>query len=58
MYVPDNYDQYKIYENRLYNSVWICESCQGGFTDDEMSEDFNYCEDCYNELEQIETEEC
>ena len=27
------------------------------YTDDEMSEDLNYCEACYNELEQFEIEE-
>lgn len=57
MHVPDNYDQYKIEENRLYNASWICENCEAGFTDDEMSENPNYCEACYNELKQFEIEE-
>lgn len=57
MYVPDNYTRYQLEEERLYNTCWICECCGEGFTDDEMSEDMNYCETCYNELEQFEIEE-
>lgn len=57
MYIPDNYDQFRIEENRMYNVEYICCMCEGGFTDDEMSEDLNYCEACYTELEQYEIEE-
>lgn len=56
MYVPDNYSRFEIEEKRMYNVEYICCICEGGFTDDEMSEDLNYCEACYNELEQFEEE--
>ena len=57
MQVPDNYSRFEIEERRLYDVEYICCMCEAGFTDDEMSEDPNYCETCYNELEQFEIEE-
>ena len=57
MYIPDNYDQFRSEENRMYNVEHICCMCERGYTDDEMSEDLNYCEACYNELEQFEMQE-
>lgn len=57
MNVPDNYSRYQLEEKRLYNACWICEYCGGGFTYDEMSEDLNLCETCYNEIKDFEEDE-
>ena len=33
-----------------------CDACGGAFCDTCMSTDINYCEDCYEELEEIDEE--
>lgn len=57
MYIPDNYSRYQLEDKRLYETEYICGMCGCGFTDDEMSEDLNYCEACYTELKELEEEQ-
>ena len=57
MYVPDNYDQYRIEENRVFGAKWTCANCEDDFTYDDMSDDLKYCEACYNELKEFENQE-
>ena len=60
MYVPDNYDQFKIYEKmeekRMLEVNRICGSCKEGFTPDEMYNE-DYCVECGEALADCEEPE-
>ena len=58
--MPDNYDQFKIYEKmeekRMYEVTEICGSCKEGFTPDEMYNE-DYCIECGEALEDCQEPE-
>ena len=57
MQVPDNYSRFEIEEKRIFNDKFNCQCCGGSFYDEDMSDDWDYCNECYKDLKQFEIEE-